>query len=514
MSTKSYSNVNTIQKQKEYLSRRLDKYAKFYWRGEDMWETYSTFITNNGSALKFVNGPSFSNEYSSPQYDHAMGNLTGVKFSRMQVSFTICTYGVTAAQYRSLIAALGPYEIDYLAFDYDDKLCYLAKTTGIKEGQKTVIGVDNYNNDLYMVENNITFEVQGEQCALAQRQYVWAPKAEDEQHHTIPITPTTNINVTNDIIAVTNVLSTKTEVASDMLQQSEKPYGVVGEIRMTPMFNDQEAQLDLYISDIENPDLTTLEDAALLCHVVFNKITYNWQNTEVDNNADPEQNPQPTSFENIDNSFSIKYDSASGLVFMQYGESDYKILDLLLTNTYGEYIIKNMSTTKMKIDKRENADEIYFIWKLTNFNFIGDTMQPICIGNFGNSGSCYLKKIKIDNSIYTFGDSGDSGNYRNIPGLVIVPGLNDEDVVDNNNGYTQIKPGAYLKFPCNANKIEVQAYQGADCWYKNSGQSDAIQMGSTDDPHDEWYELTLYKTTDHIDKRTVQTYGRAKTILV
>ena len=509
MSTISYSKVNTVEKQKEYLNKKLDKYAKFYWRGEDMWETYSTFITNNGSALKFVNGPSFSNEYSSPQYDHAMGNLTGVKFSRMQVSFTICTYGVTAAQYRSLIAALGPYEIEYLAFDYDDKLCYLAKTTGMKEATKIIVGVDSNGNDLYMVENNVTFEVQGEQCALAQRQYVWAPEVEDEQGHTIPITPTTNINIDNNIVTVTNTLLTKANVDSTMLQQSEKPYGVVGEIRITPMFNDQEAQLDLYITD--DSDISAIRNATLLCHIAFNKITYNWQNTEVDNNADPEQNPQPTSFESIDNSFSIKYDSASGLIFMQYGESDYKILDLLLTNTYGEYIIKNMSTTKMKIDKWENADEIYFIWKLTNFNFIGDTMQPIYIGNFGNSGSCYLKKIKIDNSTYTFGDSG---NYRNIPGLVIVPGLNDETVVDNNNGYTQIKSGACLRFPCNANKIEVQPYQGADCWYKNSGQSDAIQMGSADDPHDKWYELTLYKTTDYIDKRTVQTYGRAKTILV
>ena len=101
-----------------------------------------------------------------------MGNLTGVKFTRMQVSFSICTYGVTAAEYRSLIAALGPYEIDYLSFDYDDKLCYLAKTVGMKEAVKNIVGQDANGNDLYMIENNITFEVQGEQCALAQRQYV------------------------------------------------------------------------------------------------------------------------------------------------------------------------------------------------------------------------------------------------------------------------------------------------------------------------------------------------------
>jgi len=399
MSSSSYSARNGIEKEIEYLGRRLDKYAKFYWRGEDMWATYNTFITNNGSALKFVNGPSFSNEYSSPQYDHAMGNLTGVKFTRMQVSFSICTYGVTAEKYRSLIAALGPYEIDYLAFDYDDKLCYLAKTTGMKEGTKTIIGVNSEGKDLYMVENNITFEVQGEQCALAQRQYVWAPKAEDEQGNPIPITPTTNINVTNDIIAVTNVLSTKTEIDSAMLQQSEKPYGIVGEIRMTPMFNDQEAQLDLYISDIEKPDLTTSDEVALLCHVVFNKITYNWQNTQVDSNANQEINPQPTSFESVDNSFSVKYDSTSGLVFMQYGESDYKILDLLLTNTYGKYIIKNMSTTKMKIDKWVNAENVYFIWKLTNFNFIGDSVRTIQVGSL----TCQVTDDIDKTTVQTYG---------------------------------------------------------------------------------------------------------------
>ena len=36
MSSSSYSARNGIEKEIEYLGRRLDKYAKFYWRGEDM----------------------------------------------------------------------------------------------------------------------------------------------------------------------------------------------------------------------------------------------------------------------------------------------------------------------------------------------------------------------------------------------------------------------------------------------------------------------------------------------
>lgn len=450
MNTKSYSNIWTVEKQIEYLSRRLDKYAKFYWRGEDMWETYHTFITNNGSALKFVNGPSFSNEYSSPQYDHAMGNLTGVKFTRMQVSFSICTYGVTAAEYRSLIAALGPYEIDYLSFDYDDKLCYLAKTVGMKEAVKNIVGQDANGNDLYMIENNITFEVQGEQCALAQRQYVWTVDSgvsdiglysSDVVINTDDMLPTSEISfgIVGEITVETEtdrkiiirqpendgsayiksvvingttynfkqggnyqnlpsfsssgtlsersgdvqlqnggqfqfVVSGSDTVSIIVYKQNHVEYAIsnnnfqlfsstdVGDWQ--PFNFDLElgtSQLDLYITDdAEIEDIDDLSRADLLCHIEFNKITTNWQNTQVENN-------NPVELQSIDHSLSFKYDSTSGLVFMQYGQSDYKVLDLLLTNTYGEYLVKDMRTIKMKINKFQDISEVHFLWVLTNF---------------------------------------------------------------------------------------------------------------------------------------------------
>jgi len=353
MSTKSYSQVNTIKKQQEYLGRRLDKYAKFYWRGEDMWDTYHTFITNNGSALKFVNGPSFSNEYSSPQYDHAMGNLTGVKFSRMQVSFTICTYGVTAEEYRSLIAALGPYEIDYLSFAYDNNLCYLAKTTGMKEAVKTVIGVDN-GKDLYMAENTITFEIQGEQCALAQRQYVWTQ---------------TDTYITDGNVNTYYILGLPKNssglLPSDLLPFSELSFGIVSEVSFYftgDTSTNAYPSLRLYIG----PDVNEIVDTEtankvtkycdLLCEVDFMPQTENWQDTE-------QINGEPTSFNQLDRTISIKYDSTSGLVFLQYGDSDYKVLNLLLTNTYGDLMVNDMKTTKMKVNKNEEVGDIYLYWE-------------------------------------------------------------------------------------------------------------------------------------------------------
>ena len=353
MSTISYSNVQTIEKEKQYLSRRLDKYAKFYWRGEDMWETYSTFIENNGSALKFVNGPSFSNEYSSPQYDHAMGNLTGVKFSRMQLNFTICTYGVTAAEYRSLIAALGPYEIDYLAFAYDDKLCYLAKTTGMKEAVKNVIGTNNNGEDLYLVENNITFEVQGEQCALAQRQYVWTFREQ------APIGGYYKTSLPNPL-------------PSELLPSSEVPFGITSELTFLCNTTGDSSIVRLYIglgddvNFIVGEGSERIENADLLCEIIFNPLSTNWMNTQNQN-----------TLEQIDRELSIKYDSVSGLIFLQYGDSDYKVLDLLLTNTYGSLIVNDITSTKMKIDKKQPVQDIVLVWELINCDLATNTDTPL-----------------------------------------------------------------------------------------------------------------------------------------
>lgn len=352
MSTKSYSNVKTIEKEIEYLGRRLDKYAKFYWRGEDMWETYHTFITNNGSALKFVNGPSFTNEYSSPQYDHATGNLTGVKFSRMQVSFTICSYGVTIEQYRSLVSALGPYEIDYLAFDYDNKLCYLAKTIGMKEAVKYVVGTNKDGKDLYLVENTVTFEVQGEQCAIAQRQYVWTPQKQQngEYQNSNPLPLFIEMNST------------------DMLVSSELSFGIVSEVTINNLIIEDNSILQLFIASSD--DLT---DKKELCSIIFNPFTKNWQNQELEPPSETPSETQspseiPSEIQSQDRSISLKYDSVSGLVFMQYGEADYKILNLLLTNTAGEYLISDMKTKKMKIEKGQDVSKIAFIWQYQGVN--------------------------------------------------------------------------------------------------------------------------------------------------
>lgn len=365
MATNSYSNYD-IEAQINALGKRLDKYAKFYWRGEDMWETYHAFITNKDT-LKFYNGPAHTNEYSSPQYDHAAGSLVGVKFTRMQIGFTVCIYGVTAQQYRTFIAALGPYEIDYLSFAYDDKLCYFVKTVGVKDSTKTVIGANKNGEDLYMSELNLTFEVQNEQCALAQRQYVWHYNdavSSFSKNGSKTIIPTT---------LATSVVDGKLTIPNNLLTESELSFGFSSEITIINNHDHLPGILSLKIGEYGHE-----EEAVEILNIAFNAQTTSWQVTTI--------GEKTTSVEEKDSALSIKYDSASGLVYLQYGESDYKILDLLLLNTLGEYIVSSLSSKKVKISKFQEVKNIMLIWELTNLTPIyNKDGKPTNVSSYGRA---------------------------------------------------------------------------------------------------------------------------------
>ena len=113
-----YSNLNDDLTSKILL----DEYAKFYWAGHDMWAEYHAFIINESKgSLKFYNGPSFSNEYTKPQFESGSPRFTGATFSTQQISFTVGVYAVTEELYRQLIYILHPYEISDLIFAFDTK---------------------------------------------------------------------------------------------------------------------------------------------------------------------------------------------------------------------------------------------------------------------------------------------------------------------------------------------------------------------------------------------------------
>lgn len=143
----------------------LDNYAKFYWDDEPMTNYHAFIINEKKGSLQFYNGPSFSNNYTKPQFESASTRFSGVTFNTQQITFTIAVYAVTIEEYRQLIYKLHPYTIANLIFGFDDKWRYIVKLAKREDSTRYIIGKNSHNKDLYYTELKLTFEVQGDAVA-------------------------------------------------------------------------------------------------------------------------------------------------------------------------------------------------------------------------------------------------------------------------------------------------------------------------------------------------------------
>lgn len=143
----------------------LDNYAKFYWDDELMTKYHAFIINEKKGSLKFYNGPSFSNNYTKPQFESASTRFSGVTFNTQQITFTIAVYAVTIEEYRQLIYKLHPYTIANLIFGFDEKWRYIVKLAKREDSTRYIIGKNSNNKDLYYTELKLTFEIQGDAVA-------------------------------------------------------------------------------------------------------------------------------------------------------------------------------------------------------------------------------------------------------------------------------------------------------------------------------------------------------------
>ena len=143
----------------------LDNYAKFYWDDEPMTKYHAFIINEKKGSLQFYNGPSFSNNYTKPQFESASTRFSGVTFNTQQINFTIAVYAVTIEEYRQLIYKLHPYTIANLMFCFDEKWRYIVKLAKREDSTRYIIGKNSNNKDLYYTELKLTFEVQGDAVA-------------------------------------------------------------------------------------------------------------------------------------------------------------------------------------------------------------------------------------------------------------------------------------------------------------------------------------------------------------
>ena len=155
---------NTTFNKRKQLSHLIDEFTDFTWDGLDAFRNFGAFIINEKrESLKFYNGPSFTNEYTNPQFDRS-NIFTGVTFKSQQISFKIGVYWISIEDYRKLLNWLNPYIIGNLVFDFNRDYSYQVKLASREDSTRYIVGREN-NEPRYYTEMTLSFDVQGVPCA-------------------------------------------------------------------------------------------------------------------------------------------------------------------------------------------------------------------------------------------------------------------------------------------------------------------------------------------------------------
>lgn len=303
------TNIITKQEKWNQLKSRLDNFSTFTWRGNRADDKFHIFIiADKPGDLKFYNGPSFSNEYSKTQFSNASGNLLGVSFNRQQISFKVGMYYFSISDWQDFIEWINPYEVNYLTFSHAPAYGYLVKLAKIEDTPRYVIGNEN-NEPMYYTEMTLVWDLQGDSCVRSNLPYEW-------------------------------------EINSDGINYS---------------FNLYNPKNQSIISKLETPLLLTIPlnitgnnlhiqftcNNVTLFNINLNPISYNVgsieKNSAVNMNVDDfyKQNVflvQPT----------IQYDSETGILLYNAGDTSWKLLHLNMLDDAGNYVVKNMQVNKFK----------------------------------------------------------------------------------------------------------------------------------------------------------------------
>lgn len=319
------SNVTIAHRQQ--LKMGMDDFTGFTWRGVDAFKVFGAFIINNKNSLKFYNGPTYSNEYTKPMFESAAGQLTGVTFSQQKIDFTIGIYWISEEHYRQLIYWLHPYVIDSLTFDFEQDWYYQVKLASVENGNRYIVGteiIDGKKVYMYYTEMKITFEVQGPNCIYRKEMYEFKNESgklfyiDPEGHTSFNTNLPTSFQVTFDI--------NLSDPSFDPRINTEGTYTV-----------------SLRYSDTnETDDYGILLRSKKLFDITLKHLTYRG------------------------GTFSIKYDSETGLCFWNHADSEYHLLTRLSTLTTGKRFADSIeSKTYMTEGAFDNPDfdittQLYF----------------------------------------------------------------------------------------------------------------------------------------------------------
>ena len=318
------SYTKTTEKRNE-LKKILDSFSTFQLGGtQDMFDKYGIFIIDSGnSGLKFYNGPSFSNEYSSPQFSKNRGSLLGVNFNGLTISFTCGVYWFSIGEYRKLLEELNPLKTTYLVFDFNKDYRYNVKLAKCDNSTRYIIGYED-KEPRYYTELSLSFDIQGDACAIGTHPYEFGydntPNKKWKKDNNIF---TTQIIKTNEFIE--NDIYTPIEIPLSFKcvgNASDSNKNIYHEIKLEALKIEKEV-----INEIEKE---VVKDRITLFNVELQNLTLNTDSNNAIN-------------------LKLRYVSENGLLFLQYANSNEKLLNLLNTTDTGEKIVKSSMVNKFLI---------------------------------------------------------------------------------------------------------------------------------------------------------------------
>lgn len=315
--------TKTITEQKrDQFKKMLDKFCTFTWNGKEAWDFGAFIINENREGLKFYNGPSFSNEYTSPQFAKNK-EFIGVNFEQQKISFKIGVYWISIENYRKFLEWLSPYMISNLSFTFNSQWYYLAKLTGREDSTRYILGYDENGEPRYYSELTLNFEVQGEPCLYSHSEFMWIK---------------TNSEISEDKTITTNTYKIDTKNKVFAPKESDLPVDLTMNLCSYAI-----ADTGSLIATINYNN-----DSKQLFNLQLKNLTVEDESQTGDTDNDP----------NAPYAINLEYSSKDGLLYLAFGGEKYKLLNLLTTTTSGKEMVDSLSVNKLQLPGKLVNDEV------------------------------------------------------------------------------------------------------------------------------------------------------------
>ena len=324
----AYTTLNTKNK-RDQLKTQLDDFATFQWRGHHMFDDFGCFIINEQKGgLKFYNGPSFTNQYAKTQFSSSVNTLLGVDFKQQTIPMKVGLYWFTIEEYQEFLECIGPYQVNYITFDFDDKYGYLVKSGKIADSTKYVIGTDENGKKRYYTELDLTWEVLGDSCVRSNLSYEYDATINNK---VCTWTAKTNVDMTN-----TSLLDTP----------------LVFEIPCCFTNHQATLTLDAFLEEKTTNGYTFPLITKRLFDLKLQNLTY------VDGLKSAFSFNQAWAASDPLYQLYLRYDSETGLIYIQNGsQTSWRLLNYQTDNTNGQPLLSSLQSFKYKIPGKFNLSD-------------------------------------------------------------------------------------------------------------------------------------------------------------